>query len=96
MHKSYAEILELSVSELAHWQVYYSIYPMDDVRDYYISANLLSLLYNVNRDSKSNALTPDDFLPVFMKEEEQPQTPEEINGRINMLKTIYTKKGKVK
>lgn len=95
MHKSYDEILDLSANELLHWQVYYSMYPFDDVKDYLIAANTQSILYNSNRGEKAKALTPNDFMPEFLKKEALP-TPEEIDQRITILKDIFEMKGKYK
>ena len=91
MHRSYDEILDLSVSELLYWQVYYSIYPFDDTKDYYLNANILAMLYNVNRGGNKKAATPADFLPTFMQEPNESS----VSQTIKLLKLVHEGKQNV-
>jgi hypothetical protein len=86
MHKSHAEVMDLGASELLHWQIYYNIYPFDDTKDYYLNANVLAMLYNINRGERMRPMAPDDFLPTFM----HPQPAKTVGETIRMLKLMAT------
>ena len=87
MHKSHAEVMDLGASELLHWQIYYSTYPFDDSKDYYLNANLMAMLYNVNRGERARPMDPGDFLPSFL----HPEPAKTVSETIKMLKLMATK-----
>lgn len=61
--RTLAEIDQLSASEFTQWMQYYAEHPFD--ADYKAAGIISSVIANVNRDpkKKSDAFTPEDFMP---------------------------------
>lgn len=65
----------MSVAEYAEWYALYQIEPWDELRSDMRNAMLMSLLANVNRDSKKHKkpFSIADFLPDWWGDKRKPQ-----------------------
>jgi hypothetical protein len=66
--KSVSEIRALPAAEFIRWQLYNQVEPFGWHNDEYHYAILLAMLYNINRDSKQSARTPEDFMRDYQSE----------------------------
>ena len=67
----------LSSEEITAWRIYEEMEPFGERAEYQRAADLMALLYNLNRSAKAKALTPADFMPETFKPQERPVSPRE-------------------
>jgi len=77
----YKMVRHIPAKLLIDWEAYMAIEPFDEVRADYRSAQIVQMLYNINRDSKKdpNGRPLSDFLLQF----DDPESPEEKQIRLD-------------
>lgn len=78
--------------ELSEWIAYEQVAgPLGEMRSDYQTAQVLAMLYNVNRGKRQKAKAPEDFMPRWdnAPQARQQQTPEEqlaiVRGMTNRM-----------
>jgi hypothetical protein len=72
----------ISSRELTEWMAYYMLEPFGAERDNLHAGLVAAMVHNVDRDPKrGKAADPADFMLEFgIKEEEEPQTADDVYG----------------
>lgn len=65
LHKSIAEVLAMSGSEILEWQYHFKHEPMVD--HFWTTAQICSVIANVMGSSKGKKFSVNDFLPIMAK-----------------------------
>jgi hypothetical protein len=73
----------ISARKMREWMVYAELEPFGSSAQFWQSGVVASTIANVNRTKKSQkAFSPEDFMPSTMKEEDEPQEPQDVTEQV--------------
>lgn len=72
-----AMLRSLTAKQFAEWEQYAKLEPFNELRADYRTASIVTMLANVNRASKQEPYSLEDFVLKFGQEPKKPQTWQE-------------------